>query len=52
MNVQLTYSIPNGVAGNNFQIDAITGIITTTASLDREARSSWIITGWCSNLQL
>jgi len=45
MNTLLTFSIPNGVAGNNFQINSTTGAVTTTSSLDRELRSNWIVTG-------
>jgi hypothetical protein len=46
MNGHLTYSIPDGVAGNNFRVNSTTGVVTTTLPLDREARDSWIITGW------
>lgn len=40
----LTYVIPNGVADNRFTISARTGEIRTAGSLDREEKSSYIIT--------
>jgi VCBS repeat-containing protein len=39
----VTYSLTDN-AGNRFSIDTITGIVSTTAILDFEARSSWGIT--------
>ena len=45
-NQALTYSIPSGIANNFFKIDPVTGLVTTTTNeIDREIRSSYIITG-------
>ena len=44
-NSELTYLIPDGLAGNLFSIGADDGIIRTRQSLDRETQSLWIVTG-------
>ena len=44
-NAVLHYIIPNGIADGKFAISSFTGEITTTATLDREFRDNWVITG-------
>ncbi|KAB0799258.1 hypothetical protein PPYR_07138 [Photinus pyralis] len=39
----LTYYIPSGIADDAFAIDAITGVVTTTAILDHEARDHYSV---------
>ena len=46
-NAVLHYIIPNGIANGKFAISSFTGEITTTATLDREFRENWVITGKC-----
>ncbi len=41
----LQYIIPGGIADGKFSISPFTGEITTNATLDREARDSWVVTG-------
>jgi len=45
-NTALTYEIADGVAEDKFTINSTTGLITTTAPLDRETRDSWTVTGY------
>ncbi|XP_064481266.1 protein dachsous-like [Ornithodoros turicata] len=40
----LTYTIPSGVAGNKFTVHPQTGVIKTTAKLDRETMPSYYVT--------
>lgn len=37
--------IAEGIADNNFEVDAVTGLVTlATSELDREKKSSYIVT--------
>ena len=44
-NTALTYLIADAVADGKFTMNATTGLISTSARLDRETRDSYIITG-------
>ena len=44
-NAVLQYIIPSGIADGKFAISTFTGEITTNATLDREFRDNWVITG-------
>lgn len=43
-NGNLTYAIPEGIADGMFSVDPTTGAVTTTGPLDRERKSSYIVT--------
>lgn len=43
-NGNVTYKISSGNQNNAFQIDAVTGVISTAASIDREAIQRYILT--------
>ena len=44
-NGEITYEIPQGIADDKFTVDSMTGVILTTARLDREIMSSYLLTG-------
>ena len=44
-NAVLHYIIPSGIADGKFAISSFTGEITTSATLNREFRENWVITG-------
>ena len=42
---QLRYSIPKGIAQDKFKVDAVTGMVSARAPLDREERDQYVVTG-------
>lgn len=43
-NGNLTYTIPEGIADGMFSVDSMSGTVTTTGPLDRERKSSYVVT--------
>lgn len=43
-NGNLTYSIPEGIADGKFSVDPTTGSVVTSGSIDRETKSSYVVT--------
>ena len=44
INGEITYEIPSGLADGKFTIDSTTGVIVSTAELDRETIASYVLT--------
>ena len=49
INGELTYDLPLGIAEDKFRVDPRTGRLSTTAPLDREAKSIYTLTVYVSD---